>query len=86
LSRCTRVHAKPGDIPIEQSTRLNAIVNPKTAKALGLEIPPTVLAAADEAMRRRGFSACSGRLLNRQFGGVGLLDDRPLLPAQLSRP
>ena len=42
--------AKPGDIPIEQATRFKTIVNLKTAKALGIEIPPLLLGAADEAI------------------------------------
>jgi putative ABC transport system substrate-binding protein len=42
--------AKPGDIPIEQATKFVTIVNLKTAKALGIDIPPTVLAAADEVI------------------------------------
>jgi len=48
--RSSLLPPRPGDLPIEQASKLTFVINLKTAKALGITVPPALLSLADEAI------------------------------------
>jgi putative ABC transport system substrate-binding protein len=51
IGACPQISLTPGDIPVEQPTKVELVVNLTTAKALGVTIPPAIMVRADRVIQ-----------------------------------